>query len=259
MPSCFRVVAMAAFFAGFSAAAHAQGGPPMLTDDPGTPGPGRWELNFSSIIQRGAGSRDVELPYLDLNYGVGDRIQLTWQVYWDSSRPEGGSRENGLGASVAGLKWRFLDSGDGGWQIAIFPQATFLNPGSDSDRRGLASRDPGLLVPFEIEKDLGPVSANLEFGRVLAPQGRADLAGVGGGWIAGLAVGREVARGVECDAEIHVDTGPNPAMAEWIAAAGTRIGTSKDTTVLFSVGRDARNTLSARTSMLLYIGFQVRL
>ena len=31
----------------FATALHAQGGPPMITDDPGTPGPGRWEINIA--------------------------------------------------------------------------------------------------------------------------------------------------------------------------------------------------------------------
>jgi hypothetical protein len=26
---------------------HAQGGPPMITDDPGTPGNGQWEINVA--------------------------------------------------------------------------------------------------------------------------------------------------------------------------------------------------------------------
>jgi len=29
----------------------AQGGPPMLTDDPGTPGSGAWEINFAYVVQ----------------------------------------------------------------------------------------------------------------------------------------------------------------------------------------------------------------
>jgi len=32
-----------------SACAHAQGGPPMLTDDPGTPGDGKWEVNIAVL------------------------------------------------------------------------------------------------------------------------------------------------------------------------------------------------------------------
>ena len=231
----------------------------MLTDDPGTPGPGHWELNFSAIVQHASGGTELDLPYLDLNYGVGDAGQITLQIPWVSERRSTGETASGLGASVVGYKWRFCDEGEKGWQVSAFPQFTFLNPGSDSDRRGLAASDPALLLPIEAARDFGLFSANLEAGRILGPQGEADEVGVGGGWIAGLAIGREVAPGVELDAELHTDTGPNFRQAEWIANAGTRIDTSKNTTLLFSIGRDIRNTLSPRVSLLSYIGLQVRI
>ena len=31
--------------------AFGQGGPPMITDDPGTPGNGKWENNFAIIFE----------------------------------------------------------------------------------------------------------------------------------------------------------------------------------------------------------------
>lgn len=231
----------------------------MLTDDPGTPGPGHWELNFSTIAQREAGTTEWDIPYLDLNHGVGDTGQITCQVFWETQRPPGETAESGIGATVLGYKWRFLDQGDKGWQVSTFPQFTFLTPGSDSDRRGLASPDPGLLLPIEVERDLRLLSANLEVGRILGPQGRADQLGVGGGWLAGLALGKAVAPGVEIDAEVHALTSSDPRQAEWTLNAGTRIDTSKNTTILFSIGRDIRNTLSPRASVLSYLGYQVRI
>jgi hypothetical protein len=35
--------------------AFAQGGPPMVTDDPGTPGDGHWEINIASLLADGGG------------------------------------------------------------------------------------------------------------------------------------------------------------------------------------------------------------
>jgi hypothetical protein len=32
--------------------AHGQGGPPMITDDPGTPGPGKFEINLAIAFER---------------------------------------------------------------------------------------------------------------------------------------------------------------------------------------------------------------
>src|ERR1043166_6823829 len=76
--------------------ARAQGGPPLLTDDPGTPGPGHWEINLAATMERGRAGRTFELPLLDITYGVGERIQLKFEAPWvpatgagrrDSTRP----------------------------------------------------------------------------------------------------------------------------------------------------------------------------
>ena len=156
-----RILLMVMAVAASATGLLAQGGPPMVTDDPGTPGPGRWELNFSSIAQRTAGETELDLPFLDLNYGVGQTGQVTWQIPWVTDRPSTGPDGEGLGASLVGFKWRFCDEGDKGWQVSTFPQVTFLNPGSGSGRRGLAAEDPGLLLPVEAASDRTPWESSL--------------------------------------------------------------------------------------------------
>ena len=54
---------------------YAQGGPPMLTDDPGTPGAGQWEINMAVLEERTATVRSRSVPHVDINYGWGDRVQ----------------------------------------------------------------------------------------------------------------------------------------------------------------------------------------
>jgi hypothetical protein len=56
------------------------GSPPMVSDDTGTPGNGNWEIN---VVLDGDISKDsnaFELPLMDVNYGVGDRFQLKYEV-----------------------------------------------------------------------------------------------------------------------------------------------------------------------------------
>lgn len=50
-------------------------GPPLETDDPDTPGAGRWEINAATTLEK---RRDVWewTPLLDINYGIGERVQL---------------------------------------------------------------------------------------------------------------------------------------------------------------------------------------
>jgi hypothetical protein len=63
-------------------AASAQGGPPLMTDDPDTPGPGYWEINLAVLLQKSHGEQRLDLPRLDVNYGVGERIQLKFEMPW---------------------------------------------------------------------------------------------------------------------------------------------------------------------------------
>jgi hypothetical protein len=58
----------------------AQGGPPMITDDPGTPGDGHWEINLAASARHSATTSEGEVPLLDVNYGLGERIQLKYEV-----------------------------------------------------------------------------------------------------------------------------------------------------------------------------------
>src|SRR5881394_3093555 len=88
--------------------AIAQGGPPMITDDPDTPGPGYWELNVNALLEKTHRGRTMELPRVDLNYGVGDRIQLKFELPWLAVSAPGEPAQRAPGNSVAGVKWRFL-------------------------------------------------------------------------------------------------------------------------------------------------------
>ncbi|HMG06747.1 MAG TPA: hypothetical protein VK581_14915, partial [Chthoniobacterales bacterium] len=59
--------------------ARAQGGPPMITDDPGTPGNRKWEINLAVTFEHRPNETSFDVPGIDLNYGVGENIQLTLQ------------------------------------------------------------------------------------------------------------------------------------------------------------------------------------
>ena len=230
----------------------AQGGPPMITDDPGTPGDKQWEINLGWTTQRVPGSTQFGLPLLDTSYGIGDRIEVTYETPWVVVRDHNGSHA-GLGDSLVGAKWRFYDAGEHGWQASVFPQLTFLDPDSHSDRRELADSDTTLLLPFEVEKDLGPVSMNFDFGHVFSSEAGEDS------WMGGIVFGREMVKGWELDAETHVNASNRMDRTEWIINAGTRIDLSAHLTLMLALGRDISNALGPRASLLSYLGFQLRL
>src|SRR4029077_2456846 len=105
--------------------ALAQGGPPLITDDPDTPGPGYWEINIAGLMEKTRGERRVEVPRVDFNYGVGRRIQLKFEVPWVVWQNDAQRNETGAGNATVGVKWRFF--GQEGETIAwsIYPQLDF--------------------------------------------------------------------------------------------------------------------------------------
>jgi hypothetical protein len=54
----------------------------MLTDDPDTPGSGNWEINVGYIEERNKLERLRSVPHVDVNYGLGERIQLKYEIGW---------------------------------------------------------------------------------------------------------------------------------------------------------------------------------
>jgi outer membrane putative beta-barrel porin/alpha-amylase len=247
-------IVVAAFLALFLAPPlRAQGGPPMITDDPGSPGPGHWEINLGWEAERTGGTMLSSLPLLDANYGIGDRIEVTYEAPWAILKESDESVQSGMGDSLLGFKYRYFDAGDKGWQASFYPQVTFVTPGSNSDRRGLADAGTSVLLPFEFAKDCGDFSIDFDFGSVLSNEQAAR------GWMGGFLVGKQITKTWELDTEIHLNTDLQAGRSEWIFNTGTRIDFSEHLTLMVALGTDLANTLGAKTGLLSYIGFQLRL
>ena len=97
MSSVARNLAWIVLFLGSAAQVFAQGGPPLLTDDPGTPGNRNWEINIASTHFRSPGEREIEAPLLDINYGLGDRIQLKYELPYLFDSDEGARYRTAVG------------------------------------------------------------------------------------------------------------------------------------------------------------------
>src|SRR5262245_3080124 len=108
-----------------STVAVAQGGPPLETDDPWTPGDGRFEVVLGAEIERLSTKIDVVRPILDLNYGLGDYIQLKLELPWALAFSDEHTL-GGPGNVDLGLKWRFIgkdEETDLG--LSVYPQLSF--------------------------------------------------------------------------------------------------------------------------------------
>ncbi|MDD2358532.1 MAG: hypothetical protein PHX13_11545 [Thiovulaceae bacterium] len=132
----------------------------MLTDGPGTPGNGHWEINTAITGEIKNDSKRYELPVIDINYGLGDTIQLkveTNNVYLDTE----GQKTSGIANTLAGVKWRFYDHD--GLMISIYPQLGFA-PVESSFHKGLSEYNNIAILPLEITKQFGPLWITGEIG-----------------------------------------------------------------------------------------------
>jgi hypothetical protein len=225
--------------------ARAQGGPPLFTDDPGTPGPGNWEVNVAMTMERTAQFSTWGTPLVDANYGWGERLQLKLEIPWVLASDEGGTR-SGLGNPVFGVKWRFLDEESAGIAVSTYPQFGFNLVSSSADR-GLVERESSFFLPVSAVKTLGPVAINVEVGRLFES--------AGGEWVWGLAVGHDFGR-VELLAEVFGTHGGDEASRQVIVNLGGRVPVAPSATFLFSGGWSVSDGEGPRHTFL-YIGLQL--
>lgn len=176
-----------------AAVAHGQGGPPFITDDPGTPGNHHWEINFGWIGNHNPGQSYYEIPDVDMNYGWGDRIQLKYELPLAAATNANDSTGVGLGESLLGVKWRYFEyhrpgepKSDGNllYSLGTYPQVSINNPTS-SVRRGIVEPGPQYYLPIEATAQIGPIALNGEVGRWIGNKNMPSQ------WGRGLIAGRE--------------------------------------------------------------------
>ena len=171
---------------------QAQGGPPLETDDPGTPGPGRVELNLSVEGEREADGTLYDAPRVDVNVGAGTRWQLKLELPWRVATAPAEPAQSALGNVEMGIKWRFAETKS--VAVSTYPQLTL--PGSESAGiKGVADTGATLLLPVEVAWDAGQVSVNAEVGYERT-EGESDL-------VYGLALAHGAGASLELLGECH--------------------------------------------------------
>jgi hypothetical protein len=185
--------------------AHAQGGPPFITDDPSTPGNRNGEVNLGWIGDHNPAHASYKLPNIDINYGWGNRIQLKYEVPLAAATDHENTTRAGLGESSLGVKWRYYEHHRAGepeseenldFSLGTFPQVSLNNPTS-SVRRGVVDPGPQYYLPVEATAKLGPISFNGEVGRWIGNRH------VPSRWGRGLIVGHEFNERLEIYGEIY--------------------------------------------------------
>jgi hypothetical protein len=239
--------ALALFSAGLESTL-AQGGPPMITDDPGTPGDRKWEINLAIALEHRSDETSLDLPAIDLNYGVGENIQLTLQTAPVLLKRDDQGPIGGLGGTEAAVKWRFLDEEKNGVDTSMFPRIIF-NIQSSSARRGLADDGTRFQIPFQIAKSFGRFHADAEFGPVGITVGRSE-------WLYGIVGGYEVAKPTMLMAELHGTSRMNFSRDDLTINFGLRHEITKTRILIISLGHELRSPEES-LALIGYFGVQL--
>jgi hypothetical protein len=228
-----------------SVAAFAQGGPPLITNDTGTPGDGHWEINFAAATgARTQSGWDIDAPNIDINYGYGERIQLSVTLPW-SHRREAGRWTSGAGDLEFAARWRFIDQEKAGVSVAIQPGWSG-SWSTRAQRKGLASADDTFSLPLQIAREFGATAAGIELRRNFVAHAPDE-------WQAGAFVAHDCPNRIQCLAEINTtwtDTGP-----QTLLNLGLRRPLSEHVILLLSAGRELSHG-EDRQQLLFYAGVQ---
>jgi hypothetical protein len=252
LPACMRASMLICLGVLMTCAPHsgiAQAGPPFLSNDPGTPGNGNWEINVAAAQTVGRASSSYQLPQLDVNFGLGDRVQLTYEVpYVVETDQSTQSSHAGWSNAYPGVKWRFIDQGEGGWQVSLFPQ---IETGSalSAQQRGIGSPGPRLFMPVQAAKTVGEVDLDFEAGYFFPKRGPREE-------IFGAVAGHTFAERLDLAVELYRDhvLGPQSSSTTTLDLGG-RYRLSRGLIALFMAGRG----VDGEPQFIGYFGVQILL
>jgi hypothetical protein len=228
------------------AQARAQGGPPLATDDPGTPGNRHWELNVALTVEHTRRGTLYEAPLGDANYGLGDRIQLKLELPLVVERRAG--TRAGLGNAVVGVKWRFLEDSSTGLTVSTYPQfefATHVLPLVEGEEEPST-----LLLPMELVRSWGRFGVNGETGYRVVGGSTNEV-------IYGLALGYDASGTLELLSECN-GSAAQARPGELVCQLGARQLVGEHFSLLGALGRAVAGDPAERARVQLYLGLQSR-
>jgi hypothetical protein len=222
-------------------------GPPLETDDPDTPGPRRWEVNLSSPF---ATRDDTWLfqPLLDINYGVGERVQLKLKPRAVVLDEPGGDVKAGAGNIQVGVKWRFLEQKYHGVSVSVYPQADFNPPGNSVDR-GLVGEGTQFFLPFQIQRMFGRTKVYAEAGYNWREKQIDE-------WVMGLAVEHSLSERFRLVGELRTVSDQDYGDYDFFFNAGFKWTFHEHITLLASAGRTLAESRGEGAAVFSYLGLQ---
>ena len=221
----------------------AQAGPPLITNDPDTPGPGTWEINLAATGAANSDQWALDSPDLDINRAVGDRLQLSVHASWAHAR-EQGAWTGGLGDVEFVVRYRFLDEGSRGVAVAVQPLYV-RGWSAAARRRGLASKHPEWVLPIQAARAFGAFTGGVEIARHFIARG-SDA------WQVGALISHACLQG-DCLAEVNASRSDGDRIRTTFDV-GARHPLRSGLSLMGSLGRQSGAGESAST--VFYLGLQ---
>ena len=224
--------------------AHAQAGPPLLTNDAGTPGPNRWEINLAGVRSTSGAETVQSLPDLDINYGVGEHIQVSVHLPWTQSQAMKG--QGALGATEYAVRWRFLDQARAGVDMAVQPHMVL--PGAPrAVREAVSQVHREYVLPVQMVRQWDSLATGIEIARHWVEHARGAIQ-------AGAFAARRCGV-VECLAEINT-THDYGGDTQTMVGFGLRHQVSGHVKLMAAYDRQINGPATGRASVI-YLGVQL--
>jgi len=199
------------------------------------------------IFEHRLNETSFDATEIDLNYGVGEHIQLTLQNAPVLVKRSGHGLISGLGSTEAAVKWRFLDEATSGLDMSMLPRVIF-NVEQSSVRRGLAEDGTRFQIPFQMAKTFGRWHADVEVGPRARTVGRSE-------WLYGIVCGFDLAKPTMLMAELHDESRMNFSRDVLTLNVGLRHEFTENYILIVSMGHELRSP-DQPTALIGYFGMQ---
>jgi hypothetical protein len=206
----------------FSESIYAQSSPPLLLNDPGTPGTGKWEINIMTSLEHSTVNDQWQILLLDVNYGLGEHIQLTAALPYVVDWNKGTKEWLGFDGVEFGIKYRFLD------KFEFLTSDLSINPKVYSPFK--TEEGSEFILPLEWHRTWSNIGLTAEIGHVWV-KGEASR------WEGGVGVGISFER-VQIFGEWHTSTWKAPFnIGEPMVNVGMSWKWSENVSLYFSIGK----------------------
>jgi hypothetical protein len=223
----------------------------MVTDDPGTPPNGHWEINIGALGALTSQQTLFQAPYFDINYGWGDRTQLKVETGWVILHDGTYGFKNGADTILIGVKERFLDEDKAGVAVSTYPQFQFHHFFSSKDPE-LTTPGNQILLPLELSKNLGNWAINPEVGYLWGSDVSSQI-------FYGIVLAFEKLSPWEPLAEIHLNTLLDGTGSTTLLNAGFRYTFNSKMNLLGALGRTVTQPQDQAQEWNTYLALQLEL